>query len=58
MQNLNPRIGILCREGKTVYYAFLNDRHYFEHSDIGEVEFNLNLSDRQLKRLNSLREAA
>jgi len=46
----DDRVGILCREGFTIYYAFING-NYFEHPDLEEVEFNLRLSDRQLREV-------
>lgn len=45
---LDPRIGILCREGKTIYYAYLAGR-YFEHADLGAVTFQLDVADRQVR---------
>ena len=51
-KTLDSRIGLLCREGVTIYYAFLNNDRYFEHKEVEEVQFNLDLSDRQLKKLN------
>ena len=40
MPNLptNPRIGILCRNGKTVYYIITSDR-YVEYTNLHVAEY-------------------
>ena len=46
---MDPRIGILTRDGVTIYYANLGpSARYFEHKDVDEVVFQLHVSDRQL----------
>ena len=50
-QITDSRIGILCREGNTIYYAYINTT-YFEHKDIEEVKFTLDMGDRFRKSFN------
>lgn len=47
--SLDARIGMLCRNGQTVYYVHLengNDRLYVEHMDAGELQAYLDAQDR------------
>lgn len=40
----NPRIGVLCRNGKTVYYIYASDR-YLEFSNLHVAEYTADQLD-------------
>lgn len=43
----DSRIGVLCREGKPVYYCYAFDRMYYERYTIEDIEMILELSDEE-----------
>lgn len=43
---MDRRIGVLVRDGKTIYYVVLEGGRVFEHSDLEAVRFQLSVADR------------
>ena len=40
MTNMDSRVGILCRNGKTVYYTII-DNMYYECYNLAVIEYKL-----------------
>ena len=50
MKNIDPRIGILIRNGKTIYYAYLGGYgtgNYWERRTLEDIEDVLEYYDRK-----------
>lgn len=43
---MSPRIGVLCRKGQTVYYAYLDGQLYVEDTDWTTLQFYIDCEER------------